>query len=170
MNDVDVRNVTYRDLSACYTVESRCFFPSEAAPKENIEKRIKMFPEGFFVAEVNGTVIGHVNSAATNKDDITDEEFKAMIGHEKHGKNIVIFSLAVLPEFRGRGIAGKLMITFIEEAKKLDKKKILLLCKSELIAYYEKYGFIYGAESASKHGGFNWHEMFLALKTRSALS
>jgi ribosomal protein S18 acetylase RimI-like enzyme len=164
MDEVKIRNVAEHDLEACYAVESRCFLPPEAASKANIEKRIKIFPQGFLVAELDDTVIGHINSGSTHKQDITDEAFKDLVGHDSDGHNIVIFSLAVLPEFQKRGIAKHLMLRFIEESRRLGKEKIMLICKSDLIAYYQQYGFIYAGESASTHGGFKWHEMFLPLK------
>lgn len=163
MDSVTIRQVIEQDLEACYTIESRCFFPSESASKEKIGKRVRIFPQGFFVAEFEDTVVGHVNSGATNKEDITDEAFKDMVGHRNDGKNLVIFSLAVLPEYRKQGIAQKLMLRFIEEAKELKKHKILLICKTDLITYYQKYGFMYGGKSDSVHGGFEWHEMVLSL-------
>ncbi len=159
MNDVKIRGVTAQDLDACLTVESVCFLPSEAASREAIEKRITLFPHGFFVAELGSMVIGHINSAATCKEDITDEELKTMVGHDDFGKNIVIFSIAVLPEFQRKGIAKQLMFKFMEASKKLKKRKIMLICKSNLIEYYRKFGFIYIGESASTHGGSKWHEM-----------
>ena len=164
MNNLNIRPVTIHDLDTCFTVESRCFLPSEAASRESIETRINLFPQGFLVAELNSAIIGMVNSGATNKEDITDEAFKAMAGHENDGTNIVIFSLAVLPEFQKQGIAHQLMVRFIETSKQLGKQKIMLICKSNLIDYYQKYGFIYVGESSSTHGGFKWHEMFLPLQ------
>jgi ribosomal protein S18 acetylase RimI-like enzyme len=163
MENVTIRQVIGQDLDASYRVESQCFLPSEAASKEKIEKRIRIFPQGFLVAEFEGTVVGHVNSGATNKEDITDEAFKDMVGHSDDGKNLVIFSLAVLPEYQKQGIAQQLMLRFIEEAKRCKRQKILLICKADLIAYYQKYGFMYGGKSDSVHGGFDWHEMLLSL-------
>ncbi len=133
---------------------------------EKIQKRIKLFPEGFLVAESKGEIIGLINSTSTDKEDITDEELKDMVSHDKDGRNMVIFSLAVLPKFRGDGISKQLMSRFIEVSKDLKKKKILLLCKSELIPYYQNYGFLYGGKSRSKHGGFEWHEMYLPLNAK----
>jgi ribosomal protein S18 acetylase RimI-like enzyme len=166
MNDVIIRGVSLQDLDACFTVESCCFLPSEAASREKIEKRITRFPCGFFVAESNGTVIDHINGASTDKEDISDEEFKEMVGHDDSGKNIVIFAVAVLPPYQGKGIASQLMSRFIEESKKLNKRKIMLICKSDLIAYYEKCGFVYIGKSASTHGGFEWYEMHLHLEEK----
>jgi hypothetical protein len=58
------------------------------------------------------------------------------------------------------------MAGFIEVSKGLEKKKILLLCKSELIRYYQNFGFLCREKSKSTHGGFEWHEMYLVLNNR----
>ena len=162
MEDLKIRHVNEHDLDVCYSIESACY-TSDAATREKIQKRIQLYPEGFLIAELNGRVIGIINSGSTKKEDITDEAFKDMVGHVKDGKNIVIFSLAVLSEFQGNGVSKKLMTKFIELSKGLKKEKILLICKSELIPYYQKYGFFYGGKSKSRHSGFEWHEMYLPL-------
>ena len=56
-----------------------------------------------------------------------------------------------------------MLLSFIAEARKLKKQKIMLICKSNLISYYQNSGFNYAGESASSHGGFQWHEMYLPL-------
>lgn len=162
MNNLIIRHVNEDDIDGCYDVESACY-TSEGATKEKVQKRIRLFPEGFLVAESKKKILGIINSASTNKENITDEKFKDMVGHDKDGKNIVIFSLAVLPEYRGNGISKRLMARFIDVSKGLKKEKILLICRSELISYYEHYGFINGGISKSTHGGFEWHEMHLPL-------
>jgi ribosomal protein S18 acetylase RimI-like enzyme len=164
MDHVIIRRVEVQDLADCFHVESACY-SSEGATRERIRKRIALFPEGFLVALIEDHIIGMINSGSTNRDDITEEAFKDMVGHEKDGGNIVIFSLAVLPRFQGLGISRKLMSTFLDVARALKKKKILLLCKTDLIPYYQHFGFSYGGPSRSEHGGFAWHEMFLALDT-----
>ena len=160
---VFIRRVAERDLDAALAIESRAFPPSEAASRENIAKRIEQFPEGFLVAELGGTVVGHINSGSTDKEDIADEEFKALVGHDSAGANIVVFSLAVLPEFRGRGIGRRLMVAFVEESRRLGKEKVMLICKEGLIVYYEHLDFSYAGVSSSTHGDARWHEMHLRL-------
>ncbi len=162
IQNVIIRHVVKSDLDACFTIESTCY-TTDAATREKIEKRIALFPEGFLVAEVGGQVVGMINSGATDKDDITDDAFKDMTDHIHNGKHIVIFSLAVLPEFQGVGISRRLMEKFIEASGDLEKEKILLMCKSGLISYYRKYGFHYAGKSKSTLGGFEWHEMYLPL-------
>jgi ribosomal protein S18 acetylase RimI-like enzyme len=159
-----IRNVLPRDLDECYLVETAGFPPEEAATRETIKLRIDTFPQGFFVAEVEGRVVGILNSAATDKDDISDEDLKQLIGHTPHGKNMVVFALAVLPEFQKRGIANQLMSRFVEDAREHKKKNVLLMCKQHLITYYERMGFAHIGLSRSTHGGAEWHEMRLALE------
>ena len=167
MSNVKIRNVTEHDLDACYRVELRRFPPSQAAPRERIEKRIRVFPEGFFVAELDGSIIGFINGSSTDKEDVTDQAFKEMADHDPCGKNIVIIALAVVPDFQKKGIARKLVLRFIEESQRLEKQKIMLICKPELVDYYRAYGFIDAGESASTYGGAKWHDMVLSLQNRS---
>jgi len=163
MHSLLIRNVLPKDLDECFQVETSGFSPEEAASIETIQLRMEMFPQGFLVAELNGRVIGMLNSAATDKDDISDEALKQLIGHDPAGRNMVVFALAVLPEYRRRGIANQLMQRFAAEARKLGKENILLLCKQHLIAYYERLGFEHVSLSKSTHGGAAWHEMKMRL-------
>ena len=159
-----IRDVRSNDLQICSAIEMECYPPAEAASSENVNKRIEMFPEGFLVLELESQVIGFVNSGATNKDDISDEAFKALIGHEPTGKNMVIFSVAIQPSFQGNGYSKLLLDSFIDRARQLDKSRILLLCKKNLVSFYERFAFQNCGQSSSRHGGARWTEMRLVLK------
>lgn len=163
MNDVNIRNVTEADLDSCYEVEIACWPPEEAAAKETVERRIATFPRGFFVAESDGRVIGMLNSCCTDREDLGDEELKQLVGHDVNGRNMVVFALGVLPEFRKQGVAAALMSRFIRLARELKKENVLLICKSDLVAYYERFGFAHAGLSRSVHGGASWQQMVLTL-------
>ena len=167
MNEIIIRHAVPNDLDVCFLVEPSGFPQEEAATRETIKLRLETFAQGFFVAEFDGRAVGILNSAATDKDDISDEELKQLIGHDPDGKNMVIFALAVLPEFQKRGISRQLMARFVKEARVLKKENVLLLCKGNLIAYYERLGFDHVGLSKSTHGGAEWHEMRLALVSES---
>lgn len=166
MNELKIRNVHEADLDACFEVETACWPPEEAALKETIARRIAVFPQGFFVAESDGRVIGMLNSCCTNNKTLDDEQLKQLVGHDVDGPNMVIFALAVLPEYRRRGIAAELLSHFIKFAGKLHKTKVLLMCHSELVAYYERFCFVHAGLSRSCHGGGTWQEMVLDLGKR----
>jgi hypothetical protein len=84
MNEIIIRRVLPKDLKDCFLVETSGFPPEEAATRETIKLRLETFPQGFFVAEMDGGVVGILNSGATDKEEISDEELKQLIGHEPH--------------------------------------------------------------------------------------
>lgn len=163
MPQLTIRNVRPHDLNACIEIETASFPTDEAASATSIENRINTYAQGFLVAERNGRVVGQINSGATAKSDITDEAFKQLIGHDPDGPAMVVFSLSVLPQFRHQGIAAALMDRFIAEARTMDKQRVLLLCKEELVPFYRNFGYADAGISASTHGGAVWHEMRLEL-------
>jgi hypothetical protein len=79
-----IRQVLLDDLDQCAAIEAACYGP-EGATRERIAHRIASYPEGFLIAELEGSVIGFVNSGATDKDDISDETLKDLIGHTPAG-------------------------------------------------------------------------------------
>ncbi len=163
MKDLTIRNATPDDLTACHTIEAKSFPAPEAALTTSLRTRIEEYPEGFLVAELDGKVVGQINSGATDKDDISDEAFKKLVGHDPDGRNIVIFSLSVLPDYRNRGVAARLMTEFVSQARDMGKASVKLLCKEELLGFYARHGFLDDGPSASEHGGASWHAMTLPL-------
>jgi ribosomal protein S18 acetylase RimI-like enzyme len=163
MESITIRMVEPDDLTACHTIEARSFPAPEAAWTTSLRNRIELYPEGYLVAELDNRIVGQINSGSTHKDDISDEDFKQLIGHDPDGGNIVIFSLSVLPEYRSRGIASKLLNGFVNQARELGKSKVMLLCKEDLVGYYTRRGFQDAGISASRHGGASWHVMTMAL-------
>ena len=164
MTNANIRIVNEQDLDRCFEIESVSYSGEEAATKDKILKRIKSYPEGFIVIENDREIMGFINSGATQKVELSDEEFKELIGHDPEGKHIVILSVVIHPDYQGRGMASKLMNSFIDKMKSLGKSDIFLICQTELIDMYASYGFVNLGVSDSDHGGMSWNEMSLSLQ------
>ena len=162
-NNFIIREAKEQDLDRCFDIETLSYEGDEAASKEKILKRIQTYPEGFVVLEVEGVIAGFINCGACNTVELSDEEFKELIGHDRAGKYIVIMSVVVHPDFQRKGYATTLMNHFILKMKKLQKKEIHLICQTSLVDMYASFGFRYIGESESDHGGLSWHEMILEL-------
>ena len=165
MQEFTVRSVRQDDLESIAEIESVCFPAAEAASRASFKERIAAFPESFLVAEVGGKLVGYINGCATDSPVIYDELFYSTSHHNKTGENLTVFGLAVIPEFRKQGIASQLMKNFVQTAKKLGKKKVILTCKERLIRYYECFGYMNDGISKSSHGGAQWFDMTLGLDT-----
>lgn len=159
-----IREVRPSDLERCFLIETISYKGDEAASKDKILKRINTYPEGFAVIEANGEVVGFINSGATNKVDLADEEFKDLAGHDSDGQHVVIMSVVVHPDHQGNGYADQLMDYFVSKMKDLSKTSLNLICQISLIRFYQRHGFELVGKSASNHGGQEWYEMVNKIK------
>jgi ribosomal protein S18 acetylase RimI-like enzyme len=162
--NLNIRNVNEQDLDRCFEIETVSYAGDEAASREKILKRIIAYPEGFIVLENEREIVGFINSGATHRVELSDEEFKELVGHDPQGRHIVILSVVVHPDYQGKGMAGKLMNNFIDRMKALGKSDIYLICQTDLVDMYARYGFVDLGASDSDHGGLSWNEMSLALE------
>jgi len=158
-----IRNAVPADLARCYEIEQSAYAGDEAASRENIAKRIDVWPTGFIVLERAGRVAGFINAGAAFDVELSDQEFKALVGHDPAGPNVVIMSVAVHPDFQRQGLARALMVEFIARMRALGKHRIWLICQAGLIDMYASFGYEYLGPSASDYGGHSWHEMALTL-------
>ena len=159
--EIKIRRVAIEDLDAVTEVEARCFPEAEAATKVSFEQRIKTFPENFFVAEIEGKIIGFINGAIINETTIYDELYNDATLHVQDGDYQTIFGIDVMPDYRSKGIAKQLMNHMIEVARTEGRKGVILTCKEELIQYYTRFGYVNTGISKSVHGGSKWYNMIL---------
>lgn len=157
-----IRNVTSADLRQVTQLEAACFPPAEAAGERAFAYRIASFPERFFVAEADGSIIGMVNGCASDLPLIADSLFESQ-GHDPKGKNQMVFGLAVHPKWQRRGIGSALMHRLIEFSTQNHLQQVILTCKAEKITYYERFGFQNCGISQSTHGDAVWYDMILRL-------
>lgn len=159
--DIKIRPASIEDLDAVTKVEASCFPQAEAATRVSLEQRIKTFSESFFVAEIDGEMIGFINGCIINGTVIHDKLYKDSTLHIPDGDYQTIFGLDVIPDYRNQGIAAQLMNYIIEVSKVAGRKGVILTCKEKLIHYYTKFGYINKGISESVHGGAEWYDMIL---------
>ena len=162
--EIKIRMAVKDDVEKIVAIEQECFPPAEAAERETLYKRFSAFSENFIVVEKDGEIIGFINGCTTDKPDLPDELYHNPFLHKADGEYQTVFGLDVLPQYRKKGIAGKLLEKMIELSKNRGRKGIILTCKDHLVHYYEKFGFENQGVSASTHGGAKWNNMFLNLE------
>jgi ribosomal protein S18 acetylase RimI-like enzyme len=160
---IKIRNVKLSDLPSIVAIENCCFTKEEAATKEAFEKRIRFTPDSFFVAEVDGAVVGLVNGPVISKAYITDDLFSdSKENPASHGHQSIL-GLAVSQQFQKRGVATALLAHMEREAVAKKRETMTLTCKENLLPFYEKLGYINKGISQSQHGGVAWYNMIKIL-------
>lgn len=156
-----IRQANKNDLKEIVKIEKICFPKAEAASEKDIDERVEVFGENFLVAEKDNKIIGFINGCTTDEPNLPDELYSNAKLHKPNGDYQTLFGLDVLPEYRRQGVAGKLLRSLIDLAKKRGKKGMVLTCKDHLIHFYESNGFEFQGVSKSCHGGAKWNDMLL---------
>ena len=100
--------------------------PPHNAPRKVIQEKMSIQKELFFVAEDNGTIIGTI-----------------MSGYDGHRG--WLYTVAVKPEFRRRGIGRRLGDHAVAALASISCPKVNLQVRStntEVIGFYEALGFL----------------------------
>lgn len=156
-----IRCATIEDLDRITEVEALCFPPAEAASKASFEGRLTVYPNHFWVSEVDDEIVGFVNGFVTDEEDLTDEMFADANMHDENGAWQMIFGVDTIPEYQRRGFAEQVLNKVIDVAREEGRKGLVLTCKEHMLHYYAKFGFINEGVSGSEHGGALWYQMRL---------
>lgn len=156
---VMIRHATIEDLEKIAELEAACFPKEEAATKEAFIDRLQVYPNHFWLLEIDGHLVSMVNGMVTNSRILQDEMYAKSQLHDASGDWQMIFGVETKPEFQGKGYASKLLRQVISDAKQDGRKGVVLTCKKEKIGFYERLGFVSEGVSESEHGGVEWYLM-----------
>jgi ribosomal protein S18 acetylase RimI-like enzyme len=157
------RQAVPSDTDRCFEIETSAYEGDEAATREKIATRIAQYPQGFVVMEIDGKVVGFINSGCAFDVVMSDEAFKELIGHDPDAPNVVIMSVVIDPVYQGKGYSSLMMRTFVSQIRAMGKKTIHLMCKERHVELYRRLGYRYVKPSPSDHGGMSWHEMVMTI-------
>ena len=156
---MEITTATLADLDALAAIEAACFPAAEAAAREEIEERLRVYAAHFYIAREKGAAIGFIDGMVTDEKDLLDELYADAARHDENGAWQMIFGLNTLPEYRRRGVAAALIETLCAAARAQGRRGVVLTCKEHLLPYYAKFGFCDEGLSVSTHGGAVWHQM-----------
>ena len=155
------RTVREGEAETATAIEAACFPPNEACILPIMKERVRLAPELFVVAQetATGKVVGFINAIATDEEHLRDEFFTDTSLHNPKGKYVMILSVAVLPEYRGQGLAKEMMRELLRKQESQERTAAVLTCLESKIKLYEKMGYTDLGVSGSEWGGEKWHEM-----------
>lgn len=160
-HDILIRHASAKDLDAVSAVEADCFPPAEAASRESFADRLTHFPECFWLLFEDGKLVSFVNGMAADDADLRDEMYHDAAMHNPDGAWQMIFGVNTIPSRRKNGFAAQLLNEAIREARAKNRKGLVLTCKTHMLHYYSKFGFVNEGLSDSDHGGAQWYQMRL---------
>ena len=130
MSTPSIRSATPADLPAIEAIENRCFPAARRSTRRGLRLSLRSPTQSVWVA--TGRLDGGRREVAA-----------AMILHH-HPRTLRIYSLAVLPAFRGAGIGRRLVARVQTLARRSGRQRVSLeadVRRSVLIRWYRTLGF-----------------------------
>lgn len=157
----EFRNIRPGEGEQAAAIERACFPPKEACTEKMMLERAAKAPELFLVAmdRRTGEMAGFLTGISTNEGSFRDAFFLNADLHDPAGENVMILSLAVLPNRRRQGLARELMSQFLAGERRRKRRRVLLTCVQGKVKMYEKMGFHDDGIANSSWGGNQWREM-----------
>ncbi|GHT59412.1 hypothetical protein FACS1894109_15280 [Spirochaetia bacterium] len=117
-----LREAIPQDINRIMNLERLCFNEYTQESAETYRERIEYFPQGFMILEAEGAFAGAASSEIwPYRAEISAEDFS--LSHSiggalaLDGEELYISSIAVLPQFRGRGYGALLFRGLIDHVK-----------------------------------------------------
>lgn len=161
----EFREIRPEEAEQAAQIERMCFPPNEACTEEMMYRRVHRAPEQFLTAvdKKSGKLAGFLNGLSTRELSFRDEFFTDETLHDPDGKTVMLLGLDVLPEYRGIGLARRLVCEYARRERERGRRLLLLTCLPEKVGMYEKFGFLDNGIADSSWGGEAWHEMEMKL-------
>jgi len=161
----EFREIKSDEVERAIFIEQTCFPPNEACSLTSMKNRIEKAADYFLVAfdKETGIIAGFLNGVATNEDKFRDEFFTDISLHDVKGINVMLLGLDVMPDYRMKGLARKIVTEYSKLAVSKGCKALYLTCLDSRVSMYLKFGFEDLGIANSTWGGEEWHEMILKL-------
>lgn len=159
------RPATGDDLTVIAEIESNSYPPDEAASPENLRYRVENAGDYFLVGCSAGSgpvgadeIVSYVCGTLIKGETLTHE---SMSTHDADGDTLCIHSVVTEGGHRRKQIGTKTLKAYMRwiTTATPQVERVLLLCKRNLIGFYEGAGWKMVGESDVVHGKDQWYEM-----------
>jgi predicted amidohydrolase/ribosomal protein S18 acetylase RimI-like enzyme len=130
---MNIRNMQKEDIDGIIEMQSSCFPGMSPWKVSQLESHLEIFPEGQFVAEYDGRVVGSCSSLIINFDeyddrhswdDVTDNGY--ITNHNPDGYNLYGIEIMTHPEFRRMKVGYRLYEARKDLARQKNLKSIII--------------------------------------------
>ena len=139
---IKIREAQRSDIDQiCLIQESNSNF-LENMNREIIEERIRNHADTFLLACLDDQVVAYISGTDFANSSQSRWIKKIANGEVISDRNFVIDALSVHPDYQGQGFGTLLLAALKQVALQQNNPGIYLLCKDELLSYFEMNGFI----------------------------
>ena len=139
---IKIREVQQSDIEqVCLIQESTQNFQG-IFNREIVEERIRKHADTFLLASLDDQVVAYISATVLATSSVSRWIVEMADGEAINNGNLVIDALSVHPNYQGQGFGTLLLAAMKQVALQQNSPGIYLVCKDELLSYFEMNEFI----------------------------
>ena len=139
---IKIREVQQSDIEQVCLIQDCTQNFQETVNREIIEERIRNFADTFLLASLDDQVIAYISATDFATSSVSRWIVEMADGEAISNGNLVIDTLSVHPNYQGQGFGTLLLAAMKQVALQQNSSAIYLICKDELLSYFEMNEFM----------------------------
>lgn len=139
---IKIREATQSDMEQICLISDCTAGSREITNRKMMEERIRSHADTFLLASLDDMVIAYISATILTNDSL--DKWIVTISKEDFRRDnaIILEEISVHPDFQKQGFGTLLLASLKEVACQKNSPAIYLLCKDELLSYFEMNGFL----------------------------
>ena len=139
---IKIREAQQSDINQICLIQESISNSLEVLNREIIEERIRNFADTFLLASLDDQVIAYILATDFATSSVSRWIVEMADGEAISNRSLVIDGLFVHPNYQGQGFGTLLLAALKQVALQQNSPGIYLLCKDELLSFFEMNEFI----------------------------
>ena len=139
---IKIREVQQSDIDQICLIQESISNSLEVLNREIIEERIRNFADTFLLASLDNQVIAYISATDFATSSVSRWIVEMADREAISNGNLVIDALSVHPNYQGQGFGTLLLAAMKQVALQQNSPGIHLVCKDELLSYFEMNEFM----------------------------
>lgn len=139
---IKIREAMQSDMEQICLISDCTAGSREITNRKMMEERIRSHADTFLLASLDDQVIAYISATAFATSSVSRWIVEMADGEAISNENLVIDALSVHPNYQGQGFGTLLLAAMKQVALQQNSPAIYLVCKDELLSYFEMNEFI----------------------------
>ena len=139
---INIREAQFSDIEHICLIQESSQNSQDILTREIIEERIRNFADTFLLASLDNQVIAYISATDFATSSVSRWIVEMADREAISNGNLVIDALSVHPNYQGQGFGTLLLAAMKQVALQQNCLGIYLLCKDELLSYFEMNEFM----------------------------
>ena len=139
---IKIREAMQSDMEQICLISDCTSSSHEIMNREIIEERIRKHADTFLLASLDDQVVAYISATVLATSSVSRWIVEMADGEAISNGNLVIDALSVHPNYQGQGFGTLLLAAMKQVALQQNSPGIHLVCKDELLSYFEMNEFM----------------------------